>query len=420
VYPLHVPLIRAEDARETLARLAARLYDYPSKALQVIGITGTNGKTTTAYLLYHILAAAGRSPALIGTIQYVVGDRSVPAQRTTPEAPFVQEFAREAATKGCDCLIMEVSSHGLVQRRADCIDFYRAVFTNLGKEHLDYHKDMNGYFNAKRVLFDAARTKLAIVNRDDPWGRKLAKGIKTPLVTYGREDGVDVQATDIRHIPDGMSFTIRVSSERGLVRVPLIGIHNVYNVLAAVATAVTLDVPLEATVDALASVQPVSGRLEPVRIDVPYRVYIDYAHTAEALEQAIRAVREVTDGKILLVFGCGGDRDAKKRMPMGRVAARYADKSFITSDNPRSEDPAEIIREVVRGFNGYDTAHVSIADRRGAIAAALDEARSGDAVLIAGKGHECTQEIAHTLVPFSDRETVIRHIGGEDASVSDS
>ena len=404
-------VIVAPDSRAALARIADRFYGSPSRELAVTGVTGTNGKTTVCYLARAILEAAGRKTALLGTVEYLVGGRSIPAERTTPESPALQAMLREAKREGCDGVVMEVSSHALAQRRADCIRFATAVFTNLGHDHLDYHGCPEEYFRVKASLFDFPGLAHAVVNVDDPRGCLLAKETAAPLIAYGTGEGASLAAHGIETGPHGSRFEMEYRGRRTPVSLPLLGRHNVSNALAAAGVALAEGVEAAAVAEALSKASPVPGRLEEVQGGWPFRVFIDYAHTAEALESALSALRAAGRGRRIVVFGCGGDRDRSKRAPMGRVAARFADAAIITTDNPRREDPLEIIAEIVRGFKEEGTQPVVIPDRREAIAAALAGAREGDVVLVAGKGHERTQEIGSTFALFSDRDVIAKLAG---------
>jgi len=403
--------LRVDDSRCALAQAADCFYGSPSKEIEIIGVTGTNGKTSVCYLLREMLKEAGRKPALLGTIEYLIGGRSIPAERTTPEAPYLQAMIRDAVREGCDCLVMEVSSHALQQQRVGCIAFDVAVFTNLGREHLDFHGSVEEYFNAKAHLFRTPDLKRAVVGADDPWGQKLASAIAAPLLTYGMGERAMVRALSVESGPSGSRFDIEAERLRLNVALPLLGRHNVCNALAATGAALSVGIAPEAIISALSGAKPARGRLEEVPCARPYRIFIDYAHTREALESALLAVREGRRGRIILVFGCGGDRDRSKRLPMGLVAARLADLSIVTTDNPRKENPMEIIAEISRGFSGTGKRCVEIPDRREAIAAALAEAGEGDIVLVAGKGHERTQEFESTVAPFSDRDVVMELTG---------
>ncbi len=406
-----ITIIGVEDTRQSLAALADCFYDSPSKGIEVIGVTGTNGKTTVCYLLYETLKAAGRSPALFGTIEYLVGERSIPAERTTPESPYLQWMLRKAVDEGCDCLVMEVSSHALAQQRVACVNFDTAVFTNLGNEHLDFHGSREDYFKAKSLLFKVPELKLAVVNADDGYGRDIEVSEGATLVTYGMSEAAMVRTVSVEAEPNGSRFEIGGQLGRLSVDLPLLGRHNVYNALAAVSVALSMGVSADTVASVLAGTKAVPGRLEEVVKSRPYRVFIDYAHTEEALRNVLSALRGVCKGRVILVFGCGGDRDRNKRLPMGRVAAQLADFTFVTSDNPRGEDPLEIIAEIVRGFSGNEEKYTEVPDRREAIASALAAAEQRDIVLIAGKGHERTQDLGSTVVSFNDREVVEEIVG---------
>lgn len=399
-------VVEVDDARKALAALADYYYGSPSRTLDVVGVTGTNGKTTVCYLARQLLEAAGRRTALIGTIEYLIGERSIPAGRTTPEAPHLNAMLREALENGCDSVVMEVSSHALHQHRVDSIGFNIAVFTNLGKDHLDYHGSLASYFGEKESLFGKPGLRTGVVNADDPWGKRIIEGAGVPLLSYGLGEGSLIRAVSVEAGDGGSRFEMETPSGRAWVSLPLLGAHNIYNALAAAGVALSMDVAVELVASTLSRAHGVPGRLEEVKNGLGFRVFVDYAHTEEALESVLRALRAGCRGKLIFVFGCGGDRDGSKRAPMGRAAARLADRTFITSDNPRSEDPGSIIAEISEGFAGREDAYVAVPDRREAIAAALAGAREGDVVLVAGKGHEKTQEFAATVVPFSDRDVI--------------
>jgi UDP-N-acetylmuramoyl-L-alanyl-D-glutamate--2,6-diaminopimelate ligase len=398
---LPVAQVRVADARASMAPLAARFRGDPTAELQVAGITGTNGKTTTAFLLREILEAAGRRCGLLGTVKQVVGGIEEEVVRTTPEAIDLQATFRRMLDVGDRCCVMEVSSHALVLHRADAIHFDTAVFTNLSQDHLDFHADMEDYFAAKRLLF-AAGPGAAVVNADDPYGRRLAEEID--CLTFSADGAeADFRATGLQLDSAGASFT--VAGPEGTVQLTtrLPGSFNVANSLAALAAAHTLGVPAEQAAAALAAASGVPGRFEPVEEGQPFTVLVDYAHTPEALENVLRAARPLTEGRLITVFGAGGDRDREKRPRMGAIGADLSDLAIVTSDNPRSEEPEAIIAEIL---DGIDNPQVRVeADRRAAIALALAEADRGDTVLIAGKGHEQGQEFeGGRKIPFDDRD----------------
>ncbi|MGH3033399.1 MAG: UDP-N-acetylmuramoyl-L-alanyl-D-glutamate--2,6-diaminopimelate ligase [Gaiellaceae bacterium] len=401
---LPVPQLVVADARRAMALAADTFFGHPTRELQVAGITGTNGKTTTAFLLYAILAAAKRRPGLLGTVELRIGGERRAVTRTTPEAIDLQRTFREMLDAGDRSCAMEASSHGSQLRRLTGTRFAALVFTNLSQDHLDLHGTMEAYFDAKRQLFaepdpDGNRSPAA-VNVGDAHGRRLAdelRALDVRLLTFGLTLEADVRAEAMRLTADGASFVAD-----GLeLRTRLRGRFNVENVLAAVAAARLLDVPDEAIVVGVRHVAGVPGRFEPVEEGQAFTVLVDYAHTPEALENVLAEARTLTNGRLVCVFGCGGDRDRAKRPLMGEVAGRLADRVIVTSDNPRSEEPLAIIEEILAGVRG--DAEVE-PDRAAAIARAVDEAEEGDVVVIAGKGHEQGQEFRDRTVPFDDRE----------------
>jgi UDP-N-acetylmuramoyl-L-alanyl-D-glutamate--2,6-diaminopimelate ligase len=383
---IDVVQVQVPDARIAMAIAAAELWRHPSRRLQVIGVTGTNGKTTVAHLIGTILSSAGRPCPVLGTLT---------GARTTPEAPDLQAALSNFLDRGAAAVAMEVSSHALALHRVDGLHFALAMFTNLSRDHLDFHGTEAAYFQAKARLFDPDLSARAVVNLDDPRGRLLRDAALIPTVGYALADAADVQLS-----PGGTQFRWRGAP----MSVPLAGRHNLSNAIGAATAAAELDISVDAIARGLASVPRVPGRFEPVEAGQPFRVVVDYAHTPDALARVLEAAREITPspGRVILVFGCGGDRDPSKRAPMGRVASRLANLVVLTSDNPRHEDPGAIIA-AVRG--GLDPATPTIIepDRRAAIADALREARDGDIVVIAGKGHETTQVIGDVELPFEDR-----------------
>jgi UDP-N-acetylmuramoyl-L-alanyl-D-glutamate--2,6-diaminopimelate ligase len=405
--PAGVPWVVVKDARLALALLAAEFFGHPSRQMQVVGITGTNGKTTTSYLINAIFEAAGIRCGLMGTVTYRIGTRAVAATRTTPEAPEVQDLMRQMVDAGCGACVMEVSSHALSLRRADGIYFAAAVFTNLTRDHLDFHADMEDYFAAKRRLFDMLPPSApAAINMDDPRGAALAEGVARP-VTYAISRAADVSPGPLSFTLDGLQFDAR--TPQGVVRVKsrLVGKPNVYNILAAVAATSALGVPLGKIERGIATLPGVPGRFElasTAQDDIT--VIVDYAHTDDALRNLLETARAMATRRLITVFGAGGDRDRTKRPLMGMVAARLSDIVVITSDNPRTEDPVRIIDEVRRGAESEtrqsNARVVTIADRREAILDAVRQAGPADVVLIAGKGHEKYQEIGGRTFPFDD------------------
>jgi UDP-N-acetylmuramoyl-L-alanyl-D-glutamate--2,6-diaminopimelate ligase len=406
---LGVPELRVEDARAAMAPLAARFWGHPTRELRMAGITGTNGKTTTAFLLREILEAAGIRCGLLGTVKQIVGGEESEVVRTTPEAIDLQRTFRRMLEAGDRACAMEVSSHALALRRTDEIDFDVGVFTNLTQDHLDFHADMDDYFAAKRLLFAPAEgpgPRVAVVNVDDRFGRVLAGEIDS--VTFSASGAeADYRAANVEFDVAGSRFMCRGPSAEVEVSLPLPGHFNVENALAAIAAADALGVRPDQAGSALAGVERVPGRFEPVAEGQPFAVLIDYAHTPDSLENALRAARRLTDGRVLVVFGCGGDRDREKRPLMGGIGAALSDVCVVTSDNPRSEDPEAIIAEILDGIpRGAEAPNVVVEpDRRAAIRLALGRAEDGDTVVIAGKGHEQGQEFeGGRKVPFDDRE----------------
>ncbi|HJZ74686.1 MAG TPA: UDP-N-acetylmuramoyl-L-alanyl-D-glutamate--2,6-diaminopimelate ligase [Vicinamibacterales bacterium] len=404
---VRVPWAIVGDARLALALLATTFYRDPSHDMRVVGITGTNGKTTTAYLVASIFEAAGVKCGVLGTVAYRIGDDVREATRTTPEAPDVQALLREMVDRGCGACAMEVSSHALALCRVDGMTFAAAVFTNLTRDHLDFHADMDEYFRAKRRLFEMLpRSAPSVLNVDDPRGASLLDAGGRPM-TYGINRPADVSPGRLSYSLDGLQFDVATPRDTLHVRSKLIGKPNVYNILAAITTATALEIPSEAIAQGLAALDAVPGRFQMVSgpgDDVT--VVVDYAHTDDALRNLLETARPLAHGRLITVFGCGGDRDRTKRPLMGAVAGRLSDVIVITSDNPRSEDPVRIIEEIQRGITP-DTRRekqslLTIVDRKQAIVRAIEIARPNDLVLVAGKGHEKYQVIGDRTLPFDD------------------
>jgi UDP-N-acetylmuramoyl-L-alanyl-D-glutamate--2,6-diaminopimelate ligase len=397
---LDVAQVIVPDARAAMAPVAARFHGDPTARLRVVGVTGTNGKTTTAFLLREILEAAGSQCGLLGTVRQVVGGAEEEVERTTPEAIDLQATFRRMLDAGDEACAMEVSSHALTLHRCDSIHFEAALFTNLTQDHLDFHADMEDYFNAKRLLFEMG-PGTAIVNVDDAYGRRLAEEFE--CVTFSAEGGeADFVASGSSFDAAGAEFVVNPPSVGVKTRLP--GHFNVANALGAFATATALGVSADLAAEALARAERVPGRFEPIDEGQPFTVLVDYAHTPDSLENVLRAARRLTDGRVIAVFGAGGDRDRAKRPKMGRAGASLSDLAVVTSDNPRSEDPGAIIAEIVGGIGNGGAVEIE-PDRRAAIALALSRAEPGDSVVIAGKGHEQGQEFERgRKVPFDDRE----------------
>jgi UDP-N-acetylmuramoyl-L-alanyl-D-glutamate--2,6-diaminopimelate ligase len=406
---VRVPWIVVGDARLALAWLSAEFFGHPSRDMKVVGITGTNGKTTTSFLVSALFEASGVQCGLMGTVTYRIGDRAFDATRTTPEAPELQGFMRDMVAAGCGALAMEVSSHALALRRVDGIHFAAGVFSNLTRDHLDFHADMEDYFAAKRRLFELLPPDApAVINIDDPRGASLVELSERP-VTYGINKPADVSPGPLSFSLAGLDFEIR--TPRGVVRVTskLVGKPNVYNILAAVGTALELGVPIPAIEEGLRRLPGVPGRFEVVSSDADdVTVIVDYAHTDDALRNLLETARPMATRRLITVFGAGGDRDRTKRPLMGMVAARLSDVVVITSDNPRGEDPERIIEEVKRGADAEtrqsNASVLTEVDRRVAIQQAVRSAQAGDVVLIAGKGHEKYQEVGGRKLTFDDIE----------------
>jgi UDP-N-acetylmuramoyl-L-alanyl-D-glutamate--2,6-diaminopimelate ligase len=405
--PPGTPWIVVSDARLALALLAAEFFGHPSRKMRVVGSTGTNGKTTTSYLVGAIFEAAGVRCGMLGTVMYRIGDREYAAERTTPEAPELQGLMHDMVTAGCGACAMEVSSHALALRRADGIHFAAGVFTNLTRDHLDFHADMEDYFAAKRRLFELLPADApAAINLDDPRGAAIVEVVGRP-VTYAVNRQADVTPGPLALSLDGLAFDVRTPHGELHIVSPLVGRPNVYNILAAVSVTTALDVPLEAVAGGIAGLPGVPGRFERVSSpDDDVTAIVDYAHTDDALRNLLEMARSLASRRLITVFGAGGDRDRTKRPLMGMVAARLSDLVVVTSDNPRSEDPQRILDEINLGaqqeIRQRDVELLTIVDRRDAIRYAVDHASVGDLILVAGKGHEKYQEVGGRLLPFDD------------------
>jgi UDP-N-acetylmuramoyl-L-alanyl-D-glutamate--2,6-diaminopimelate ligase len=396
-----VPQLLVSDTRAAMPVAADAFFGEPTKELEIAGVTGTNGKTTVAFLVRAMLDAAGRRPGLVGTVEWVLGGKRRAAPFTTPEAIDLQRLFAEMRDAGDRSAAVEASSHGAALHRLDRVRFDALAFTNLTQDHLDLHGTMDEYFLAKRRLFTGAQPPPAAVNLGDPWGRRLAEELadahRAPLITFGLEAPAEVRAEHLEVTPEGS----RLRAGGVAVETKLRGEFNVENVLAAVAIGLLLDLDEEAIAAGIAQVEEIPGRFEPIDAGQPFAVLVDYAHTPDSLETVLRAARGLTQGRVLVVFGAGGDRDRRKRAAMGTIAAELADIAIVTSDNPRSEDPLAIIQDVLQGA-GLD---VEIdPDRRTAIERAVSLAEEGDVLVIAGKGHEQGQEVAGVLHPFDDRD----------------
>ena len=402
--------IQVKNIRRAMALAAAEVHHHPSRELQLVGITGTNGKTTTAYLVASISEAAGEPVAMTGTVEYRLGKARKKADRTTPEATDMQRLLRQAVQIGCKTAVMECSSQAMDFHRCDQLDYAVAVFTNLTRDHLDYHKTMENYWYAKQRLFDGrlgSRPKTSVINVDDPYGVELAEKLQNEglrVVTYAVKSAADITARDPEFSLDGMRFSLRTPENEVEFHSPLVGPPHIYNTLAAVASGLALGYELELITRALEKCTGAPGRFERVAHDGDFAVVVDYAHSDDALLNVLRTAREVTKGRIITVFGCGGDRDRSKRAPMGEAAGLLSDVVILTSDNPRTEDPNQILADAEIGIRKTGKPYEKIADRREAIHHAIAQARTNDLVLIAGKGHEDYQIIGREVFHFDDRE----------------
>ncbi len=407
-----LPVLSVENPRARMGELAATIYGRPGRDLLQIGITGTSGKTTTAYLVEGGLRTV-RSTGLIGTVETRIGDERVKSERTTPEATDLQALFAVMRERGVDSVVMEVSSHALVLGRVDACVFDVAVFNNLSPEHMEFHSGMEDYFQAKAQLFTPERSRLGVVNLDDEYGRRLVTQATVPVVTFSAEGHPDAdwRAEDVQVGPMDSTFTaVGPKGERIAARAPLPGTFNVANTLAAVTALATAGLDPQTAADGIAEVPGVPGRLERVDAGQPYLAVVDYAHKTDAVESVLKALHKVTEGRLHIVLGCGGDRDRTKRAPMGAAMARYADTAVLTSDNPRSEDPLAILATMLEGAASvpvHERGEVLLfEDRAAAIAAVVARAQPGDTVLVAGKGHEQGQDIAGVVRPFDDRQVL--------------
>ncbi|RAL26012.1 UDP-N-acetylmuramoyl-L-alanyl-D-glutamate--2,6-diaminopimelate ligase [Thermoflavimicrobium daqui] len=409
----NIPVVIVPDTRRAMAMAAATFYRHPTKELKVIGVTGTNGKTTTTNLIQHILNDQDQKTGLIGTISMKVGNREYKVNNTTPEIVDLQRSFRWMLDEGCKYAAIEVSSHGLVMGRTRGCEFHIAVFTNLTQDHLDYHETMEKYRDAKGLLFNQLGTRysddpqfnqVAVLNADDPVSKHYANTTSAQVITYGIDQKADVRAENIRITATGTRFMLRSFGGDIEMNLQLVGKFNIYNALAAVSVALLEGISLEKVKKSLESISGVNGRFERVQAGQNFTVLVDYSHTPDSLENALQTIREFVDGRVICVVGCGGDRDRSKRPVMAQIAEKYSDLTIITSDNPRTEPPEEIIAEMVAGIKGVNLKrYETIVDRREAIHFAIHQAKANDVVLIAGKGHETYQEINGVRYDFDDR-----------------
>ena len=416
------PWIEAEHGRQSLALASRNFYGKPDEKLGLTGVTGTNGKTTTTFLIDAVLAAAGRTTALVGTIEYRLAGQPLPAVNTTPESLDLYRIFHSLQLAGGTHATMEVSSHALALDRVYGITFHTAVFTNLTRDHLDFHRTMDNYFAAKSLLFKPMGTiapQWAVINSDDSYGRAIQTAVETQLLKYGFDEGADLRASDLKMDFAGLRFTVNYRGERIALKSPLIGKINAYNILAACGAALSYGLDWTTIAAGIAQCGHVPGRFQRVDEGQPFLVVVDYAHTDDALKNVIAVARELHPTRVITLFGCGGDRDRTKRPLMGEAAGQASDFVVLTSDNPRSEDPISIMNDALVGLRRYDTPHVVEPDRAKAIRAAIGEARSGDIVILAGKGHEPYQVLKDRVIHFDDRETAsaVLHEMGYGSSV---
>jgi len=400
-----VTKIIVSNTRSLVSKLASRFYMYPSSRIKVVGITGTNGKTTSSYLIEAILSKKGIISGLIGTINYHFQDKIISAKNTTPGAIDLQFFLNKMASDGIDCLVLEVSSHALDQHRVDHIDFDIGLFTNLTREHLDYHQTMERYFEAKASFFDLLSVNAsAVINLDDPRGKELVSRTKANVLSYAIDNQADIRA-EIKQMSLG-GTTFKLETPRGKIDIEtgLIGTFNVYNLLGAIGVALAMGIDLRTIKSAIAEFKVVPGRLEAIETSRPIKVFVDYAHTDNALESLLSTLHKFAPARIITVFGCGGERDKSKRPLMGRLAQTFSDYTIVTSDNSRRENPAEIIDQIESGMNTAEANYELEIDRYQAIKKAIARAQDNDIVVIAGKGHETYQAVNGEKIPFDDRQ----------------
>ena len=407
---IDVPQILVEDTRIAMAEMAAAYYVYPSREMQMIGVTGTNGKTSTTYMLKAIAERMGKKVGLIGTIRNMIGDIIIDTERTTPESVDLQRILRQMKDEKVDVVIMEVSSHSLDQKRVHGIEYDVGEFTNLTQDHLDYHKTFENYFNAKKLLFKQSR--MAVINKDDPYANRMMEGLDIPVMTFGIREKADVTASEIDITTRGVQFDFNYKNITSRFNVPIPGLFSVFNAIGAATVALSLGWNLDSIKYGLEHMMSVSGRLEPLPTGKnEFTVLLDYAHTPDALENVLKTVKGFATGRIVTLFGCGGDRDHAKRPIMGEIAGRFSDFAIVTSDNPRTENPMDIINSIVEGVKKSGCEYVVIENRREAIEYALKNARKNDVIILAGKGHENYQEINGGKHHFDEKEIVAEILG---------
>lgn len=412
-----IPYIIVDNCRRALALVSCAYFGYPADSMNIIGITGTSGKTTCSYLIKHMLEEClDAKVGLVGTNGNMIGDTFLHADRTTPESFELQKLFREMADSGCSWVVMEVSSHSLVLDRVAGIRFKTAVYTNLSRDHLDFHKDMDDYARAKSILF--SRCDSACINLDDDYSEVMLKAAGCPVITSSAlDDNADLIAKDIRYSAEGVRFAAVYNDEIAMTMLPIPGMFSVYNALSVISAGISAGIDFKAASGSLKTASRVKGRMEKVPVDASFSVVLDYSHKPDALEKVLNTLRPVTKGRLICVFGCGGDRDREKRPIMGRIGTELADICIITSDNPRHEEPMDIINEILAGVKNNDKKNLKvICDRIEAIHWALDNAAEGDVILLAGKGHEDYQEIGDTKIHMDEYEIVTKYMQGKSDS----
>lgn len=403
--PYNIPQLVVQDGRKAMALASACFYDHPEREMLMLGVTGTNGKTSTTYMVKSIAEKAGKKVGLIGTIQNMIGDEVIETGRTTPESADLFALLRQMADEKVDLVIMEVSSHALIQDRVYGIRYQVALFTNLTQDHLDYHKTFENYLNAKKLLF--SQCDVAVINHDDPHAEKIMEGLECPIYTTGIHTPASYNASEIDIQTWGVRFLLRTPKGESMIRLHISGLFSIYNAMGAAAMMQQAGFSLEDIVSGLEDLKGVAGRLQAVNTNgKPFSVYVDYAHTPDALENVLLAVRAFARAKVFCLFGCGGDRDRAKRPLMGEIGGRHADYVIVTSDNPRSEEPEAIVKAIEEGVKKSGTPYTVIVNRKEAIAAALSMLGENDILVIAGKGHENYQEINGVKYHFDDKEIV--------------
>lgn len=403
-----ITVIKVKDTRPVLAQVASRFYDEPSKKLELIGVTGTNGKTSTTYFIEAIFEEAGRSVGVIGSIGNIINKKLWQTKNTTPESLEIQELLDRMVNTNIDTCVIETSSHALELHRVDFCNFDVGVFTNLTSDHLDYHKNIENYFNAKLKLFHLTK-KHNIINIDDEYGMRIIKNIEelnTQVVTYGLNNSANIYATDLKYSSKGVCYTLNTPKGSVEIKTNIPGEFTVYNSLAAACCGYVYDIELDTIKDGIESIPGIKGRFEVVPTDEDFTVIIDFANTSDSLEKALQTVRQFSDGRVVVVFGAGGNRDRSKRPIMGEIAAMNSDFCVVTSDNPRDEDPLKIIEEVIEGVKKVDCEYVVIVDRKEAIRYALKNCRPNDVILLAGKGHETYTIIGDQVLPFDEKRII--------------